>query len=421
MTAGCSGAAGDGVPINRIVTAEVSPRIDAVVLRLLRRGEPGIGVAVTKAGKIVHMAGYGYADLDRDLAINRDTKFHIGSTGKQFTALAMLLLADEGLVDLDAPAARYLPELQAKYPRVLVHQLLDHTSGLGSYYPGEGDIGWGKLKVEMARAKLSAPTNTQAVAAIAQVDPVAAPGTRWAYSNVAFETAAALIERVTGRTYQDFVAERVLRPLGMSGTFLTPDLQRSAQSDVARGYEFNGGEQGPFTRRSAEKFKPVDPATHQTRRLFDGLSGAGTIYTSLDDMVAYDRAWDRGMPLVSGEARRRMLTPAAAGPVVKGMEEAHSYGFGLSLVRDVKQMEPLGAIARSGGAILHTGGWPGFSALYMRFPRQRVGVIVLINRDSLYGDMGAAWNRPTWTLLLDSKRQRAASTKLGWEIAKPFL
>src|SRR4029077_15447430 len=172
------------------------------------REAPGVAVGVVRRGEVLFQAGYGLADLDRKTRIDPDTAFHIASCGKQMTAVAILMLVEEGKVGLDKPAAKYLPEMRGWARKVTVRNLLQHTGGIPDTY-------------ETLKEQGGVPTGTDALKLLARWKrPRSPPGTHSSYSDSGYDRLGVLIPRVSGRPYPQFLEERIFRPAGMKDTFV---------------------------------------------------------------------------------------------------------------------------------------------------------------------------------------------------------
>ncbi|WP_406037542.1 serine hydrolase domain-containing protein [Micromonospora sp. NBC_00898] len=168
-------------------------------------GVPGVAVGVWADGREVY-ACHGVTSVENPLPVDRDTLFVLGSVTKPFTATALMRLVAQGRVDLDAPVRRYVPELVLPDERaaaeITVLQLLNHTAGLDwrmSVETGEGDDALAAYVTKMAESELIAP-----------------PGARASYSQVGYDLAGRIIEKVTGLTYEQAIASLLFEPLGLS-------------------------------------------------------------------------------------------------------------------------------------------------------------------------------------------------------------
>lgn len=305
---------------------------------------PGGVVMVIQNGKIVHQNGYGLVDIAQEIPITPETIFHLGSVGKQFTAMGVLILVDRGDVDLDAPISTYIPELDGLDSEVTVRRLLLHTSGVMGYDDSD----------EIYEALLdlsSSPENDDLLKAIAQFQAMLSePGDVFHYSNTGYDLLGALIERVSGQTYAHFMDTHLFAPLGMIHTFALPNDRRFGD-DVAQSYDSSG---------------PYEPDA------LDNLNGSGSIYATVGDLYLYDRALYTEK-LVNRDLLEQMFT---SGQLNHGQKT--NYGFGVEVATHE-------GYAYSG----HQGSWLGFDAYYLRFPGEKLSVVVLLNLDDAEDDSEA--------------------------------
>src|SRR6185295_17396582 len=209
----CSTVASAEVPPS---TAEAPPRtIDELRAKisgiLLREGVPGAGIALIDGDQILWAGGVGVADRATARPVTADTLFRVGSISKSFVALALVQLAEQGRIDLDAPVAALAPELAirnrwAAVQPITVAHLLEHTAGFDDMHPNE------------SRAPLAA--EAMPLAAVLARNPASRvarwrPGSRFSYANPGYTVAAYLIEKITGRPYEQVLTRELLRPLGM--------------------------------------------------------------------------------------------------------------------------------------------------------------------------------------------------------------
>jgi CubicO group peptidase (beta-lactamase class C family) len=299
------------------------------------REAPGVAVGVVRGGEVLFQAGYGLADLDRKIRIDPDTAFHIASCGKQMTAVAILLLVEEGKVDLDKPAAKYLPEMRGWAGRVTVRELLQHTGGIPDTY-------------EALKEQGSIPTGTDALKLLARWKRLdSPPGTQFAYSDSGYDILGVLIHRVSGRSYPRFLEERIFRPAGMKDTFVY-DPERLKAAKRVLGYDRAFGGRWLLDDDSPLNF----------------LYGSGEVYSTVADLARYDRALF-GNQLIRPASLAEMFKP---GQLADGTTV--SYGFGWSLMTDAGGEPYYG----------HSGNWLGYSAYLLHFPKDDLAVIVLSNR-----------------------------------------
>ncbi len=327
--------------VTREEPTEQSRQVDAIFASFVTEDSPGGAVIVIQDGQILHKAGYGLADLEGGVPITPESIFHLGSTGKQFTGLAVMMLAEEGRLNYDDPIGQYLPELARFGDGLTIRHLLHHTSGIPDYHED------GELSEELFDLA-EMPTNEDALALLSEMGELRfTPGEEFFYSNTGYEMLASLIERVSGQPFPTFMQERVFDPLGMKDTFSQPNPDRLADPKVAHSYIFDGDQIEAYD---------SDP--------LDYLVGSGSIYSTLEDMYLYDQA------LYTDELVKQSTLAEAFKPMLLNDGTESNYGFGWEL----------GTLSGE-RYVAHEGAWLGFVSFYARFPDQRLSVIVLLNRD----------------------------------------
>src|SRR5262249_13188443 len=185
-------------------------KVDGVFAKWTRDA-PGCSVGVATAGKPVLAKGYGMADLEHDVAITPETIFEAGSVSKQFTAAALLLLAREGKLSIDDPVRKYVPELPEYENPILIRHMLNHTSGLRDWGSVASIAGWPRTTRVHTHAHVLEIVSHQKSLNFT-------PGTRWSYSNTGYNLSAIIVERVSGKSFQEFTRTRLFQPLGMAHT-----------------------------------------------------------------------------------------------------------------------------------------------------------------------------------------------------------
>ena len=188
---------------------------------------PGLAIGIVYDQELIWSKGYGFSDLDEQTPVTPTTLFRIGSVTKVFTATAILQLRDAGKLRLDDPITRHLPEFAIKNPfpdapEITIWNLLTHTAGL----PREGAFPYW--------TDHDFPTREELVAAAATQTLIYSPGTQYKYSNLGVSLLGAIIEKVSGESYQDYVTKHIFSPLGMSRSSVDPTLEQSAS--LAKAY-----------------------------------------------------------------------------------------------------------------------------------------------------------------------------------------
>ena len=308
-----------------------SQQVDELFAPLTVATQPGAAVMVIRDGRILHNGHYGFADLDKAIPITSETNFRLASVSKQFAAMAIMILQEEGQISYDDPISLYVPDLAA-YPGVTVRHLLQHTGGLPDYY-------------DLIDTSEDIPTNADAVRVLGDMaSPEFAPGERYEYSNSGYDMLGPIVEAAAGTPFVDFVRERIFQPLNM-GKSLVHDHTFPEIPDRAIGYD-------PV----ADGFKPND---------FDplnGIVGSGGIYSNLEDIYRWDQSL-YGEQLVSQES---IATAFTAGLSNQG--ESIDYGFGWRV-----------ETTRGHKRVWHGGSWVGFRTHIARSPDLRFSIVILSN------------------------------------------
>ncbi len=253
-------------------------RIDEVIRSYAAQGRFQGSVLVARDGAVIYRKGFGLADIARGIDNTPETRHRIGSLAKAFTAAIILQLVDEGRLDLDAPIMDVLPAFRADHARrITLHQLLSHTSGVGSSSP------------DRTRLERQRPYSPGEVVQLANVTGLLRePGLQYRFSNVGYNLLAAIIEQQEGKPFHAVLQERILDPLGMGATGLVstdPNPQdRSSSYD-----SMSWGE--------IIEAPPLDESF---------AIGARGMYSTVDDLYRWDRAVSGG-DLLSAESRTRML------------------------------------------------------------------------------------------------------------------
>ena len=306
-------------------------RLDEIFADVRDLSGPGCAVGIIKAGRLTDVACYGSADLEHDVPITSDTVFDIGSTSKQFTAAALLLACEDGLVSLDDSLGRHLPEFKTGvYDDVTLRHLLHHTSGITDY------IG---LLILSGRALNNDYPTDEIVGLIAgQRGLDFAPGTRFSYSNSGYLLAGEIVRVVTGQSLRAFAQERLFGPLGMTSTFYRDDYTE-------------------LIPRRALAYQVYDGGYRTDVPLLD-VVGDGAVHTTLSDLARWDAQFYRPDSVVRRLSEQGVLADGAT----------TGYGFGLFYDED-------DGVRR----VHHAGGWGGYRAQLLRLPDAELSVAVLAN------------------------------------------
>jgi CubicO group peptidase (beta-lactamase class C family) len=313
----------------------LAERIDAVIAPYYRSDAPGATIIVVKDGKTMFRKAYGMADIARKQALTPDTALRIGSITKQFTSTAILMLAEEGKLSLGDDIAKYLPGYPAHGKTITIEHLLTHTSGIPSYTSKPGYM------LEMAR-----DVTVGAMIDSFKNDPLEfEPGAHYKYNNSGYFLLGAIIEKVSGQSYADFLQQRIFTPLGMTHTAYE-GMEKTAFPHAV-GYTPN-----------PDGFLP-SPRLSMTQPY-----AAGALVSSVDDLARWDAAVSSGKLLKSASWQRAFTSYK----LTSGKATNYGYGWEIASLRGTPEIGHGGAIT-------------GFRAFALRLPADKVYVAVLSNAD----------------------------------------
>lgn len=304
-------------------------QIDALMREYAGSGAPGASVLVMRDGEVLVRKSYGMADLEARRPASPSTHYRLASITKQFTAAAVLDLAHRHKLSLDDSARRFIPSLPSYADRVTIRHLLTHTGGLADY---EDHIPEG-TSAQLTDADVLAIVEKRS-------SPEFDAGTRYHYSNTGYALLALIVERASGLSFADYLRSRIFTPAGMSTTVAHRE-GLSSVPDRAFGYSREG-----------------DIWTRTDQSLTSAVLGDGGVYSSIDELAHWTRALDEGR------------FAEAAEPMVETDQANVRYGFGWRIG------------ARAGRRTIgHTGETRGFRNAWIRFPDERLSVIILTNRN----------------------------------------
>ena len=326
-------------------------KIDSFVREKMKsKNIPGLSLAIVREGKIVYAKGYGMANLELSVPATEKTVYHIASVTKTFTAMATMMLFEEGKISLEEPISKYFSDLPEAWRGVKIRHLLNHTSGIKSFSNNDKiPCRVGKSESEYGRADV--------LKEVACLPLEFSPGERWSYGDTGYHLLGMLIEKVSGKDYEQFLNERIFQPLEMRNTRLNSDDQ--LVTNRADGYNYSDG-----------KFRNAGLLP-----LFE-FANAGLISTVLD-MAKLDIAFT-SEKLLRRATFEQMMTNAK----LNNGEIVPSYGLGVGLT-------PFRGRRRVG----HTGGGGlGFSTALTHFLNEKVTVVVLTNTNQPTGSVGEMAN-----------------------------
>ena len=315
---------------------ELAAEIDEVMSKTYKPDAPGAAVIAIKDGKVVFRKGYGMANLELGVPVKPEMVFRLGSITKQFTAVAILMLAEQGKLSVSDDITKYLPDFPAQGHKITIENLLTHTSGVKNYTAlPEWLPLWRK---DMSLSEL--------IALFKDKPLDFAPGEKWSYSNSGFVLLGAIIEKVSGQSYEDFLQKQIFGPLGMTHTFY--DHTDRLIPGRVEGYSKRG-----------------DYFINCAYLSMTQPYSAGSLASSVDDLAIWDEALYTEK-LVKQESLRRAWVTFHLND---GKPTNYGYGWGISSLDG----HPV---------IAHNGGINGFATSEMRIPDIHGYVAVLTNSDS---------------------------------------
>ena len=321
-------------PLSVAQTSDSDAVDDYIHAQMQKRKIPGLALVVVRDGKIERAQGYGFSNVELQVPVRPETIFQSGSMGKQFTAMAVMMLMEQGKLSLDDPLTKFLPDAPASWKAVKVKNLLSHTGGFTDY----------PKNFDMRRDY----TEDQLLKIVEGIPLAFSPGSKWSYSNLGYLTLGILIHRVSGQFYGDLLHDRVFVPLGMNSTRIISE--EDIVPNRAAGYRLVKGE--------LKNQEWVSPRVNTT--------ADGSLYFSILDLAKWDEALREGK-FVSSASYKLMWTPFVLND---GKPNRDGYGFGWF-------------IGNTNGhrVIEHAGAWQGFNTNISRYVDDGLTVVMLTNLD----------------------------------------
>ena len=290
-------------------------------------------------GKIVFEKAYGLADEEWDVPVTPQTKFRIASLTKQFTAACILLLQERGLLHVQDPASKYLPQMPAAWKAVTIHQLLTHTAGVPNPdYSGK----------RYANLQRTGATPKELLGLVENQPLDFTPGTKWNYSNTGYILLGMLVEKLSGQSYADFLRSNIFQSLVMKDSGY--DREANILRGRASGYQIKDGHLA-----NADFIDMTTPFS------------AGGIYSTMEDIFRWNEALAHPGKLLTADSLKQMFTEYP-----EATHEGQHYGYGIVISR------------QKFGRLLyyHGGGVNGFSSVIQRYPDERLCIVVLSNLET---------------------------------------
>jgi D-alanyl-D-alanine carboxypeptidase len=336
-------------------TQGARPDVDAYVQEMVKEHQlPALSLAVMENGQLIYAKAYGYANLESAVPARPEHRFEIGSITKSFVALGIMLLVEEGKINLDTRVESYLGPLPPALAPITVRQLLAHTSGLQENPDAAG--------TRAISARTTLITEGETLELIKSMPLLFTPGSRWSYSNLGYDMLGFVISKVSGQFYGDFLQERVFTPLRMTETRLIKPGASTA--GMVMGYQREGTGVRPYVR--SEVWRSWSS------------QGEGSIESTTLDMVKYNAELRQGT-LLSPQGYAQLWTATALVQARKDpnnpMDSDIHYGLGWMLSN-----------VNGHPKVYHSGGMPAFTTDFIRYTDDGISVLVLTS----LGDAGEA-------------------------------
>lgn len=314
-------------------------QLDSLIKSKVKPGEPGVAVMVIKDGRALFNKAYGVADLSTGQPLRADTPFYIASIAKQFTAAAIIMLAEQGRLSYDDPLVKYFPEFKGFASTINLRQMLTHTSGLIDH-------------LDVIKDKNAGWTNKDVVQLLLRENHVLfPPGEKWSYSNSGYVLLAMIVEKVTGEKFSAFLKKNIFEPLGMKRTFVLDEAGLNIPGRASAYRQANG------------RWEPSGYEAFTT--------GAGGMYSTLEDLYKWDQSF------YTEKLMKESSLKLASAPATLNNGRPTPYGFGW-----LAEFAAKGRLANVWYVASH-GNFKGFQSMIKRIPEKRFTAIIMSNRGEL--------------------------------------
>ena len=341
---------------------KLSDAIDEIFID--REDKPGCAVGVIKDGEYIHNSGYGMANLEYGMNIDSDSIFRIGSISKQFTAMAIAILEEKGLLSFDDEMKKHIPDLMDYQSKVTINQMIHHFSGLGDYedndYPNrfknavDEEFRWGSEDYM---------SNNEFHAIIKTLPLIMEPETKFLYSNTGYALLALVAENVSGMSLRELAKKEIFDPLGMDDSFFNDNVKL-------------------IVKNRADGYSPIKkhPGEYEINMTNLSWVGDGGVFTSINDFIKWDQNfYDNKLGEGKSSLIDTMEQTYAQTKVKKRnqklsreQENQRTYAFAQNLAyyNGLKRWS-------------HSGSWVAYNDHYARFPEIRFSVVVFCNTEEI--------------------------------------
>jgi len=339
--------------LSKIVNAQAGKikQLDSLFTSLYLSGEFNGNVLVAEQGKVLYEKSFGLANEKTKKELNIETTFELASVSKQFTAMGIVQIQKEGKLSYDDPISKYIPELK-NYEGITIQNLLTHTGGLPDY-----------MDLIMAEKgdNTNSITNKDVISFFQKFQPKKdfEPGEKFEYSNTGYIMLATIIERVSGKSFEDYLKEKIFIPLRMKNTFVYRSrYQPKKLNNYALGYIYSDS--------LKRKILPDEEGKNSPYVYLDGMFGDGMVNSSLHDLLKWDRAL-YGNKIINDEDKKIIFSSHKVKDTLKT-----DYGFGWFIRQD----------SLYGKTVSHTGRWAGYLTLIERDVDNDKTIIILQNNET---------------------------------------
>jgi CubicO group peptidase (beta-lactamase class C family) len=315
--------------------ADRASQVDAIFKDYAKKDSPGCAVGVYQDDRLLLSRAYGMANLDHDVPLSPTSVFHIASVSKQFTAAAILLLAQDGKLSVDDEVRKHIPELPDFGSKITIRHLVHHTSGIRDQWDLLTFAGW--------RYSRDLITDQDVLTLLSrQKDLNFSPGERHLYSNSGYTLLATIVSKVSGKTFRQFTTERIFAPLGMTNTHFRDNF-----NEIVKNQAYGYAPAGTSFRLSVTNFD---------------TAGATSLLTTAEDILKWHSNFDG--KTVGGE--KLIAAMLERGVLNNGQRLDYAFGITHGNYRGL-------------ATIGHGGSDAGYRSAFLRFPEQRFGVATLCN------------------------------------------
>lgn len=336
--------------------ATLSKQIDKLMSEAISASSPGCNIGVIDQGVFIHKAGYGLSNMELGIPLNGTQIHRMASVSKQFTAMAVLLLAEEGKIKLDDDIRNYLTELREYKGVVTIRAMLDHVSGMGDYdliagsYEGEKNKNSIDLKSaaggDFRLGNEDYLTIKEFYDVVKTVPLALPPHQEFRYSNLAYFLLSMLVEEVSGKSLRAYANEKMFTPLGMSNTFFSDDPVEIVNN---RAYGYKQREDGSYVTDMTNLF----------------WVGDGGLHTNLDDLLKWNNNFYQ--PKIGKKPAELINTMNTKSSLIEvSPDEVYANGQFVSEQGDQKIYS-------------HSGGWLGTYTYFARFPKRNAALAWMCN------------------------------------------